>query len=66
MPFIYLQGHLLRSRRGRVEAQATNLGSKDISMSLLKDFALTGQDGGNRGQRRRCARGELCPTITQP
>lgn len=49
MPFIYLQGHLLRSRRGRVEAQATNLGSKDISMSLLKDFALTGQDGGNAG-----------------
>ena len=28
------------------------------SMSLAKDFALKGQDGGNRGQRRRCARGK--------
>ena len=29
--------------------------------SCLGDFALKGQDGGNRGQRRRCARGERCP-----
>ena len=27
----------------------------------LKDFALKGQDGGNGGQHRRCARGGRCP-----
>jgi len=29
-------------------------------MYELKNFALKGQDGGNRGQRRRCPRGEQC------
>ena len=54
------------SARSCKGARVARAGAGELPLNVTnepKDFALKGQDGGNRGQHRRCARGERCPTI---
>ena len=47
------------STYSRIDLKAVACGK--WKLNVTKNFALKGQDGGNRGQRRRCARGERYP-----